>query len=73
MIKPGKRRSTVELIRGLREMHGLARAGLILTARDLSLLDEAADRLEEMDERIDIMAADMDDDYKAHTGLLTED
>lgn len=89
MIKPGKQRTAVELIRGLREMHGLARAGLVMTVRDLSILDEAADWIEAADERIAIMAESMemaekqirrltdeallDEDGPAVSGLISED
>ena len=52
--------SDVELIRYLR---AVANYGTCLTANDKEALDLAADRLEEMDERVAIMMADMDNEW----------
>ena len=68
MIKPGRERSAGEIVRYLKELQGLARAGLLMTARDTFLIGDAADlidkmerRIEEMEERIDILAAELKD------------
>ena len=52
--------SDVELIRYLR---AVANYGTCLTANDKEALSLAADRLEEMDERVAIMTADMDNEW----------
>ena len=52
--------SDVELIRYLR---AVANYGTCLTANDKEALVLAADRLEEMDERVAIMMADMDNEW----------
>ena len=52
--------SDVELIRYLR---AVANYGTCLTANDKEALAMAADRLEEMDERVAIMMADMDNEW----------
>lgn len=60
---------TDELIRKLRNMAEIG----IVNWRDAKTLSEAADRLEELDERVAIMSADTAEDYKEHSGLISED
>ena len=72
-IKPGRMRTADELIRGLREMQGLARAGLLMTARDVEILGQAADWIESADERLSIILADMEEDSRETSGLIEED
>ena len=79
MIKPGRERSNEEIIRGLRELQGLARAGLLMTSRDLHILGDAAERIERLDrriedleERIDILMAELPDAGNENSGLLEE-
>lgn len=67
-IKPGRERSAGEIVRYLRDLQGLARAGLLMSARDTFLIGDAADlidkmerRIEDLEERIDILAAEMPD------------
>ena len=52
--------SDVELIRYLR---AVANYGTCLTANDKEALALAADRLEDLDERVAIMTADMDNEW----------
>lgn len=67
-IKPGRERSAGEIVRYLRDLQGMARAGLPMTARDSFLIGDAADliermerRIEDLEERIDILAAELKD------------
>ena len=46
---------TLELIRKLRD---IAKVGVVNARDDIRILNEAADRLEELEERIEIMAGD---------------
>ena len=80
MIKPGRERSNEEIIRGLRELQGLSRAGLLMTAKDIHILDDAAERIERMDkriedleERIDILMAELPDAGNEASGLIEEE
>ena len=80
MIKPGRERSNEEIIRGLRELQGLARAGLLMTAKDIHIRDDAAERIERMDkriedleERIDILMAELPDAGNEASGLIEEE
>ena len=47
--------TTLELIRKLRD---IAKVGVVNARDDIKILNEAADRLEELEERIEIMAGD---------------
>lgn len=67
--KNGEIMQTDELIRKLRNMAEIG----IVNWRDAKTLSEAADRLEELDERVAIMSADTAEDYKEHSGLISED
>ena len=62
--------TTTELIKALRD---LAQIGIV-NYRQVDILNEAADRIEEMDERIAIMEEGRLDDYadKKHSGLTEE-
>lgn len=80
MIRQGRERSSGEIIKALREMHGMIRSGLRLTQKEESILGDAADmidrlegRIEELEERADIIAADLTEDWKEHSGLIEED
>ena len=66
MIKQGRERSNAEIIQGLHEMRLLVRIGLPIDARDEALLVDAARRIEDQEERIDILTADLpgDEDLK---------
>ncbi|MBR2823163.1 MAG: helix-turn-helix transcriptional regulator [Clostridia bacterium] len=55
IVRDPKRGSCVELIKALR---GIADIGIVNARHDVPVIREAADRLEEMDERIAIMTAD---------------
>ena len=78
-IKPGRMRSAGEIVRYLRELQGLARAGLLMTSRDLNILGDAADliekmerRIEDLEERVDILMAELPDAGNEISGLLEE-
>ena len=78
-IKPGRMRSAGEIVRYLRELQGLARAGLLMTSRDLNILGDAADliekmerRIEDLEERVDILMAELPDAGNEASGLLEE-
>ena len=62
--------TTDELIRALRD---LAKIGIV-NYRQTDILTEAADRLENLDERVAIMEEGRLDDYdeKKHSGLMEE-
>lgn len=47
--------TTLELIRKLRD---IAKVGVVNARDDIRILNEAADRLEELEERVEIMAGD---------------
>ena len=72
MIRQGRERSNEEIIHGLRELREMARLGFTLTSKDLSFLDDAARRIEDLEERIDILMAELPDDGKRFSGLMEE-
>lgn len=79
-IKPGRERSAGEIVRYLKELQGLARAGLMMTARDTFLIGDAADliermerRIEDLEERVDILMAELPDAGNENSGLIADD
>ena len=69
--KPGRERTAEELIRELRD---IARIGIVNARRDAEILRQAADWIENAEERMAIMADSMAaDDEHIHSGLISED
>lgn len=69
--KPCRERSAKDLVKELRD---IARIGIVNARRDAEILRQAADWIENADERMDIMADSMAaDDEHIHSGLISED
>lgn len=79
-IKPGRVLSNDEIIAQLKDAQIMARIKLRLDRRSIDAIGAAVERMrymerriEDLEERIDIMAADMQDDFKQHSGLISDD
>ena len=60
---------TDELIQWLRDYAAAHGEGSVVRAN----CNDAADLIESLDERVDILSADLNDDYKEYTGLIEEE
>lgn len=59
MIKQGRERTNAEIIQGLDDLRRMISAGLPMTSRHEGLLDDAARRIGDQEERIDILTAEL--------------
>lgn len=68
-MKQGRKTLTTDEL--IRELRDIARIGNVNARHTLNICAQAADRLEEMDERLDIVSADLDEGRR-YSGLVDE-